>query len=124
MATTPSRRRRRKRYVIPLALLLLLVVLAIVVYWRGTAGETVERNPRSSADGSVTQLITRDGQTFIRCAVVVDAPPQSVWQVVTDYVSQQDYLPYLSQIATKRREDGKVEITGIAHSRIWGDWPF
>lgn len=117
-------RRVRKRYRIPLLIVLVLAGIVGWLYWRGTVAESRERDPQSVADGAITQLLTQDGRTFLRCGILVDAPPATVWKVVRDYESQADFLPYLSQISSKKLDDGRVRITGVAHSRIWGDWPF
>jgi uncharacterized protein YndB with AHSA1/START domain len=120
----PRKRRLRKRYLIPALLLALLVVVFAWLYRRGTVAETAERDPRSPADAAVTQLVSRDGRTFVRCALVVDAPPADVWRVVTDYDHQAEFLPYVGQLSSERLGGGRVRVRGVAHSRLWGDWPF
>jgi hypothetical protein len=121
---SPPARRLRKRLVIPAILLALLLIVFAWLYWRGTTVETAARSPASPADGAITQLLATDRGTFVRCALVVDADAASVWKVVTDYDSQADFLPYASEISSTRLGDGRVRVRGVAHSRIWGDWPF
>src|SRR5262249_50079180 len=120
----PPTRRLRKRLAIPALLLFLLTISFAWLYWRGTTVETTPRNPRTAADGAVTQVLAQDGGTYVRCAIVVDAAPTHVWQVVTDYDNQADFLPYVSHVSSWRSGDGRVRVSGVAHSRIWGDWPF
>jgi hypothetical protein len=120
----PPARRVRKRLVIPALLLALIAIFFAWLYWRGTHIETEMRNPRSAPDGAVTQLLAKDGGTFVRCAIVVDADPSGVWKVVTDYDRQADFLPYVSQISSARLDEGRIRVSGVAHSRVWGDWPF
>ena len=132
MSTTPvpetveSRPKRVKRRIyIPLILLALFVALAVGFFVRGAWADTVESNPTSPADGAVTQLLRKkNDNVVVRCAVIVDAPPQEVWAVVSGYDKHGDFLPYLSKVAATKRPDGRVQIDGVAHSRIWGDWPF
>jgi hypothetical protein len=123
-ASQPQKRRVRKRILIPSVLLALVALTAIWLYWRGTAADTVERNPNSPAEGPVTQLLTQDGHTFVRCAIIVDAPPAAVWPVVTNYDSHSTFVPYIAELSSQKLDDGKVRLTGVAHSRMWGDWPF
>lgn len=123
-APQPQKRRVRKRILIPSVLLAVLALATIWLYWRGTAADTVERNPSSPADGPVTQLFSQDGRTSVRCAIIVDAPTAAVWPVVTDYDSHSRFVPYIAQLSSQKLDDGKVRLTGVAHSRMWGDWPF
>ena len=123
-AAQPQKRRVRKRIWIPIALLGVVVLFALWLVWRGTSTETVERNPTSAADGAVTQLLYQQGRTFVRTAIVVPAPPAAVWKVVTDYDSHPKFIRYISELSSQKRDDGRVHLTGVAHSRLWGDFPF
>jgi hypothetical protein len=122
--TQPQKRRVRKRIWIPSLLLALLVLAGGWFWWRGTNAETVERNPASVADGAVTQLLTQEGRTFVRSAIVVPAPPSAVWQVVTDYDSHPKFIRYIGELSSQKLDHGRVRLTGVAHSRLWGDFPF
>ena len=99
-AAQPHKRRVRKRIWIPSAMLGVLLLSAGWLVWRGTSAETVERNPASAGDGAVTQLLTQEGRTFVRCAIVVPAPPAAVWKVVTDYDSHPKFIRYVSELST------------------------
>jgi uncharacterized membrane protein len=123
-AAHPRKRRVRKRIWIPSALLGVLMLSVAWLAWRGTNAETMERNPASAADGAITQLLSQDGRTFVRTAIVVPAPPATVWKVVTDYDSHPKFIRYIASISSQERDDGRVRITGVAHSRLWGDFPF
>ena len=118
-------RRIRKRALVPIIVLAVVAVLAVVLYVRGTypAGEV--RNPASSAEGTVTQLVRdADGNLVVRCAIVVDAPPKDVWAVVTDFDRQATFLPYLRAMSGEPAGEGRWHVRGVAHSGLWGEWPF
>ncbi len=123
-APTPPQR-VRKRVLIPSILLGLVVIVFLVLYGRGTWVEPGEVNPATPAVGAVTQLY-RDGggNIFVRSAILVKAPPRAVWPVVIDYASQANFLPYVSQLSSEELDEHRYRIRGVAHSRIWGDWPF
>jgi uncharacterized membrane protein len=123
-AGQPQKRRVRKRIWIPSALLGVLVLCVAWLAWRGTSAETVERNPASAADGAVTQLLSQEGRTFVRTAIVVPAPSAAVWRVVIDYDSHPKFIRYVTELSSQKRADGRVHLTGVAHSRLWGDFPF
>ena len=124
---TPAvpRKRIRKRLWIPSVLLLVLVLAGLGFYVRGTWADTQERDPASVADGTVTQLLRKpDGALLIRCAIRIKATPKQVWAVVTDYNTHNDFIPYASKVTAAHDPDGRWHVAGVAHSRIWGDWPF
>jgi carbon monoxide dehydrogenase subunit G len=122
---TPAPRRVKKRLVIPVILLALVVLLLVVLSIRGTWADDVEKAPASADEGTLTQLYRGpDGGIYVRCALVVEAPPREVWAVVTDYNHQAEFLPYVSQMSGEPEADGRYHIRGVAHSRLWGDWPF
>jgi uncharacterized protein YndB with AHSA1/START domain len=125
MATAqPQPRRVRKRILIPSILLALMLLAAGWLWWRGTMAETAPRDPATAADGPVTQLLTQDGRTFVRSAIVVAAPPEEVWRVVTDYDSHPKFMPYIAELAQQKLDDGRVRLTGVARTHVWADWPF
>jgi uncharacterized protein YndB with AHSA1/START domain len=123
-ATQPHKRRVRKRIWIPGALLGVLVLCFVWLWWRGTSADSVERNPASEADGAVTQLLSQEGRTFVRTAIVVPATPAAVWKVVTDYDSHPKFIRYVAELSSQKQGDGRVHLKGVAHSRLWGDFPF
>jgi ribosome-associated toxin RatA of RatAB toxin-antitoxin module len=103
----------------------LLLVLFGLAYLRGTWASPVARNPETSAEGTITQLYrTPQGDTQVRCAILVDAPAEKVWAVVRDYGNHPSFLPYVSEMTVGPGVGERVHLVGIAHSRIWGDWPF
>jgi ribosome-associated toxin RatA of RatAB toxin-antitoxin module len=133
MSTTPATpsataqpKRIKKRLYIPLILLMLFLAGVAVLYVRGTWADMTERNPTTSTQGTMTQLHQKpNGNVEVRCAIVVDAPPKDVWAVVKDYDKHSTFLPYVSEVkATKQTDKRLQKIDGIAHSRLWGDWPF
>ncbi len=118
-------KRLRKRLWIPSVLLLLLVLVGVGFYVRGTWADTQPRDPASVAEGTVTQLLRQpDGAVVVRCAIRIAATPKQVWGVVTDYNTHSDLIPYASKVSGTHEIDGRWRVAGIAHSRIWGDWPF
>ena len=122
---TAEPKRVKKRIYIPTILLVLLLVVGVGFYVRGTWADTVAKDPDGPDAGTVTQLLQKqNGNVEVRCAVVVDAPPKDVWAVVTDYAKHPDFLPYVKSLKADVQPDGQTLIDGVAHSRIWGSWPF
>lgn len=125
LPASPKPRRARRRVYLPLILLGVLLLAAIGFGVRGTWVDASLKNPATLAEGTVTQLYRQpDGNVVVRCSVVVDAPPSEVWAVVSGYEKHKEFLPYVSKVEATRQADGQLRIEGIAHSRIWGDWPF
>jgi uncharacterized membrane protein len=124
-APTPAHRRVKKRILLPVIVLGLVLVLLLWLYLRGTWADTELHNPRVSAEGPVTQLYrTPEDNVQVRCAILIDAPVVTVWTVVRDYGNHPRFLPYISVMEVDPGEGDRVHLTGIAHSRLWGDWPF
>jgi ribosome-associated toxin RatA of RatAB toxin-antitoxin module len=118
-------RRVKKRIFIPAIVLALALLVLIGAYVRGTWADTVARDPQTSAEGTVSQLYqTPNGNVQVRCAILVDAPAAKVWDVVRDYGSHPRFLPYVRETQVQPREGGRVYLTGVARSQMWGDWPF
>jgi ribosome-associated toxin RatA of RatAB toxin-antitoxin module len=121
----PQPNRVKKRVYIPLILLLLLVAVAIGFYVRGTWTDTEEKNPAGPEAGTLTQLLKKsDGNVVVRCAIIVDASPKDTWAVISDYDSHHKFLPYITKLEATKKDDGKIQIDGVAASRVWGEWPF
>lgn len=124
-APTSAPRRVRKRIWIPLVLLVVLLGAFVVLYVRGTWADDIEKNPATAAEGTQTQLWRdKEGEIWVRCAIIVDAPAKQVWSVVSDHGEHARYLPYVSEVSAQKMEDGRILIKGVAHSRLWGDWPY
>jgi uncharacterized membrane protein len=121
----PVRRRVKKRILIPSFLLGLILAVFLWAYIRGTWADTQVRNPKTAADGIITQLYrTPEDKIQVRCAVIVEAPPEKVWEVVTDYDDHPKFLPYVSEVRVTGKEGSKWHLVGRAHSSLWGDWAF
>jgi uncharacterized membrane protein len=117
--------RRKKRWIIPLILIGLIIIFSIWVCIRGSWADATVKNPSTSADGIITYLHqTADGHKQVRSAVVIDAPPAEVWAVVTDYPNHNKIFHYVSKIEANKEADGRYHLQGVAHSRLWGDWPY
>jgi hypothetical protein len=110
---------------IPLVILGVILLGTLLLILRGTWAETVVKTPTHLAQSPVTQLY-RDAEnaTQVRCAILVAAAPQDAWAVITDYPNHPKFLPSVSALTSEPLEDGRFKVAGIAHSRIWGDWPF
>lgn len=123
--TPPKPRRVKKRWMIPLILLVLIVALLLFAYVRGTWADSKTKDPKTSADGVITQLYQEpNGRKNIRAALVIDAPPAAVWAVVSDYANHDKIFRYVSKSEAARDPDGRYHLTGVAHSSLWGDWPY
>jgi hypothetical protein len=121
----PRRRRFKKRWLIPLGLLALILLALLVAYIRGTWADTVAQNPSSSAQGVIIQLYRNpEGQKQIRCALILDQSPDQVWAVVTDYANHDKIHRYVSKIEVTPKDNGSFHLLGVAHSSLWGDWPY
>lgn len=87
-AATAKPRPRSARLAWLVALLLSAGVLAICLafVWRGTSASATPKNPARPEQGVVCQLFLEpSGKKPVRCAAVLDAKPDAVWAVVTDY---------------------------------------
>src|SRR5689334_3165950 len=84
--TEPLLRRIKPRVVIPTVFIGVVMGLLLWGIIRGNWTDAKPRNPSSPADGAVTQLLpSTAGRKKIRAAIIVSAPPERVWKVVTDY---------------------------------------
>src|SRR5438093_7648905 len=106
--THPPARRIRKRIVIPTAF---IGVVTALLFWgviRGNWTDAESRNPSSAADGVVTQLLrATEGRKQLRAALIVSAPRERVWRVVTDYDHFSDVFPNIATSKGVRDPDGR-----------------
>jgi uncharacterized protein YndB with AHSA1/START domain len=121
-------RRRRRRWVMILAATVTVVLMAIpgaVLFVRGTrAGELAD--PTTSEQGARCGLVRRGEQVPVRCAMIVDAPPDRVWAIIADYRRFAD----LFDSRMWRLELGQVDpegenayhVVGAVRS-VLGTWP-
>lgn len=121
-ATPPKR--VKKRIYLPLVLILLLVGIAVAFYVRGVWADMEEKNPAGPEIGTVTQLLDRDGRVEVRTSVVVNASPRDTWAVISDYPSHPNFVPYVARLTSLKKDDGRIFLDGVAHSSMWGEWPF
>jgi ribosome-associated toxin RatA of RatAB toxin-antitoxin module len=120
-----SKRRLRKRLIIPGILIAFVLLFVGWVYVRGTWADTEERNPKSPEDAPITQLYRdADGRVQVRCAVVIEARPGEVWQVVTDYPRHHEFVPFTEELTVVAQEDLRIHLQGTAQSSLLGKWPF
>ena len=93
----PTPTRMKMRIVIPLVFIAVVSALLIWGIVRGNWSDAQPRNPFSAADGVMTQLLrTGDDRKQIHASVIVSAPPERVWKVVTDYDHFSDVFPNIS----------------------------
>ena len=120
--TQPLPRRIRKRIVIPTVLIGVVTALLVRGIIRGNWADAEPHNP-SAAGGIVSQLLrTDEGRKQIRAAVIVSAPPERVWKVVTDYDHFSEVFPNIGTSKGVRDPDGRWHVTGEVRS-IVGRWP-
>jgi uncharacterized membrane protein len=65
----------------------------------------------------------QQGETQVRCAVVLDQPLERAWAVITDYDRYAEIFPTLTEAHGTRSADGG-RVKGIAHAWPLGSWPF
>lgn len=117
--------RLRKRYLVPGLFLALLGLLLLWAYVHGTWADTAVKDPTSVGQGPVTQLYQApDGRKQVRCAVLLDAPPDEVWAVVTDYEQFDSIFPYLRDVHAEKESDGGYRFQGTVSAGIFGDWGY
>jgi uncharacterized protein YndB with AHSA1/START domain len=122
-STPRSPARLKKRIVIPAILIGVVICLLLWGIVRGNWTDPQPRNPSAASDGVMTQLLrTSDGRIQIRAALIVAAPPENVWKVVTDYDHFSDVFPNVSTSKGVRDPDGRWHLTGEIRS-IVGRWP-
>jgi uncharacterized protein YndB with AHSA1/START domain len=120
---TPAPKSSRKRIVIPTVFIGVVTALLLWGIIRGNWADRQPRNPASAADGVVTQLLrTTEGRKQIRAAVIVSAPPDRIWKVVTDYDHFSEVFPNIGTSKGVRDPDGRWHVIGEVRS-IVGRWP-
>ena len=119
----PPPRRMKMGIVIPLVFIAGVSAFLIWGIVRGNWSDTQPRNPSSTADGVMAQLLrTAEGRKQIHASVIVSAPPERVWKVVTDYDHFSEVFPNIGTSKGVRDLDGRWHVTGEVRSFI-GRWP-
>lgn len=113
----------RKRVLVPSLLAAFGTVAAFRFLAPAVAVDRVIAEPDSAADGVRAQVIERDGRPVVRCAVLVDAHPDRVWDVLTDYDRFTRVFPMLEEVRVQREtgdaaREGAIRISGIARTPI------
>ncbi|MBY0229851.1 MAG: SRPBCC family protein, partial [Gemmataceae bacterium] len=123
-ATVPQLRRRRWWLVIPLALVAVLAAGFFYFYLRGSWAAEQGRDPATSAEGVVAQLVKTDDGPAVRCAVVIDHPLEKVWPLLTDFEHYGEVFSTLAEAEGGTNKDGTGWLKGVAQgSAFVGSWP-
>jgi ribosome-associated toxin RatA of RatAB toxin-antitoxin module len=122
--TPPVSRQYRRRWRLPLAVLVVLLASGAWFVVRGSWADPEKRFPRSVAAGPLTHLCRTPTGSGVHSAILIDLPAEKVWNVIQDFESHPRFLPFVSTIEIDRLEAELVRINGVAHSSVWGDWPF
>ncbi len=84
------------------------------------------KNPKTPDDGIVCQILAEGGRKPVRCAVVLDAPPERVTAMIRDY---RDYPQlfggrgwHMEVDRADREPDGRVHFVGRVRTRV-ASWP-
>ncbi len=121
--TAPPPKRVKKRIVVPTVFIGVVTALLVWAAIRGNWTDPQPRNPSSAADAVLTQLLrTAEGRNQIRAAVIVSAPPERIWKVVTDYDHFSEIFANIGTSKGVRDPDGRWRVTGEVRS-IVGRWP-
>lgn len=115
--------RIKKRLLIPGVFIGVFAVLLFWVAVRGTRAEVALRNPNSANDGVLSQLVlSSDGRKEVRCAEIIAAPVERIWNVVTNYNHFAEIFPNTTAFKGEREPDGRWHLTGSVRSPV-GRWP-
>src|SRR5262245_39708871 len=99
---TPPHRRLRKRFLVPAILVGVLLLLLVVAIIRGSWADKVPKDPTGPEEGVICRLYQPpEGPWQVRCAMVLDASPERVWKVVTDYDHFEDIFPTLKSASAE-----------------------
>jgi hypothetical protein len=121
-ALPPAPARFRKRIFIPVAFIAVVTALLLWEIVRGNWSDPQPRNPSTTA-GIVTQLVRGpEDRKQIRAALILNAPAQSVWNVVTDYNHFADIFQNVRASKGVRDSDGRWHLTGEIRSFL-ARWP-
>jgi coenzyme Q-binding protein COQ10 len=103
----------------PRVLLPLIFVVAVAggiggFFVRGTWADGIVRTPTTHADGMIRQLLlTAEGRKIVRGALVIDAPIEKVWDVITDYDHFADFMPNIASLHSSVEADGRIKLSGV-----------
>jgi hypothetical protein len=124
-ATRLPRRRRRLLFLVPAALLGLVPVIGVAVYVRGTWADAEPRDPATTAEGPLTQVVRGpDGGREVRCAIRLPFALEEVWAAVTDYDHFGDICECIQADSIHHEPDGTCRLEARARSALPGTVPF
>lgn len=124
----PAPKAKRVAWLAAMGLSGLIVLIALLFVWRGTHATTSPKTPTRAEDGTHCQLY-RDpsGHTPVRCAAVIDARPEAVWKVVTDYARFGEIFasPFwrVEVSETRAEADGRQRLVGRVVAP-YAEYPF
>lgn len=113
----------KKRFVIPLVLSLALAAGFVHTLLAALRVDAADVDPERPEDGVRTQLVSRAGRVVVRASARLAVPPERVWAVVTGYERFGEVFPLLTGVEVAREPDGKVKLSGVAHTPL-ADVPF
>ena len=123
-ATGRAARRAKKRNFVLLILAVALMGGLTWAYVRGTQADRRPLNPKSSAEGVLTQLYDlENGRVQARAAAILDYPMEDVWKVVKDYDRYPEIFPRVRSLKAEKEADGRHRLTGAVATPL-GDWAF
>lgn len=97
------------------AIVLTPLLLATALLWaRGSWIHGEARDPASSSEGVVAQVVRVPEGKCVRCSVLVDAAPDAVWAAVTDYDHFPDTFDKLKDVKITREPGDLVRFSGTA----------
>lgn len=115
--------RVRKRVALPAGFVLLVAGGIAGVFVRGSWADGIVKTPTTHADGLIRQLLVNpEGRKVVRGALVVDAPIDLLFRVITDYDHFADFMPNVASLHSSTETDGRIKLSGIV-STFAADFP-
>ncbi len=103
---------------------LVAIFAVVLLMWiEGTRITPVPADPTSVEAGVSCQVVADAARTpMVRCVTLVDAPPERVWQTVTDYDHFPQLFSAIRSFHVNHDPDGRFHLTYLV-STLAGRWP-